>query len=74
MREGDKLPDGLKVTWTKGYLEPVYMCDCKRMQTAIAEEAAEHIGWRKIQGEWKCPLCTGNNKNLMKAFDSLTNE
>jgi rubredoxin len=44
------------------------------MQTAIAEEAAEHIGWRKIQGEWKCPLCTGNNKNLMKAFDSLTNE
>ena len=68
MKELDDLPKGLKVTFTKGYAEPVYHCDCGRMQTFIIPEAVEQVGWRFISDKWNCPFCTGNTKNLEKVF------
>lgn len=72
--EGDNLPEGLKVTYTKGYREPVYMCPCGRMQTLIAVAVVEQLGWRRIAGDWKCPFCTGNTKNLERVFNGDTDD
>lgn len=44
-------------------------CSCGRTQKDIGAQDLEAIGWRKIDGEWQCPFCTGNTDNLKKAFD-----
>ena len=32
----------------------------------VTEREAEHFGWRKIDGKWICPFCSGNLNNLKK--------
>jgi len=41
------------------------------MQTSLDEEAAELIGWRKIDNKWECPFCTGNTGMLERIFENL---
>lgn len=48
-----------------------YACRCGRKQRAtISEKIAELIGWRKIDGQWYCPFCTGNQENLWRVFNN----
>ena len=53
-----------------------YVCECGRGQSGhnVGEEAVEAIGWRKIDGKWSCPFCTGNTENLKKVFTPDTGE
>lgn len=54
-----------------------FECACGRKQTykpanksgGITEKEAELVGWRKINGKWECPFCTGNTTNLYKVFE-----
>lgn len=56
--------------------ERCYVCSCGRMQTktvkglsgGVSESVAELIGWRKINGLWVCPFCSGNIENLKRVF------
>ena len=56
----------------------VYYCPCGRQQTArhpdflggnkgVRPQVVERFGWRKIEGRWRCPFCTGNTAKL-RAF------
>lgn len=46
-----------------------FACPCGRRQTdSIGEAMAERMGWRKINGEWHCPFCTGNEDSLRRLF------
>lgn len=55
-----------------------FKCACGRKQSyapegvrgGITEKEAELIGWRKIDGKWVCPICTGNTGNLGKVFNN----
>ena len=53
-------------------------CTCDKTQSIVENDfdpdgitliEAEHLGWRKINGEWKCPFCTGQLGNLKKLWD-----
>lgn len=54
-----------------------FECACGRKQSyapatkrgGVTEKEAEWIGWRKINGEWNCPFCTGNKNNLKRIFN-----
>lgn len=53
-----------------------FECKCGRKQSyappdksgGITKREAELVGWRKINGKWVCPFCSGNTKNLFKVF------
>ena len=55
-----------------------FICECGRRQSYAAENEpggvtvreAELIGWRLIDGHWKCPFCTGNLNNLFGVFNA----
>lgn len=34
----------------------------------VTEEEAETLGWRKVDGEWICPFCSGSKKSPQKFF------
>lgn len=77
MREGDKYPDGLTLTFTRGFAESVYACACGRMQCAktkdqpdgISVEFAEALGWQKLKDAgWSCSFCTGSQAKLSEHF------
>ena len=54
-----------------------FICSYGRIQSyapkditgGITAEEAELVGWRKIQGKWICPFCSGNTKVLYKVFE-----
>lgn len=53
-----------------------FVCRCGRRQKyavegdkgGVTEKEAEWIGWRKIDGWWTCPFCTGNTDNLNRIW------
>ena len=48
-----------------------YSCMCGSKQTQVGNSGLhiERAGWRKIDGRWCCPSCTGNKSNLWDVFD-----
>ena len=54
----------------------MFLCPCGRCQSyapagrsgGITVKEAERVGWRKIDGAWACPFCSGNIANLNKIF------
>lgn len=54
----------------------VFQCACGRAQGyappdrggGVTEQEAEHLGWRKVDGQWVCPFCTGNTSTLAEVF------
>ncbi len=54
-----------------------FKCECGCSQTfasedcegGITEKEAESVGWRKINGTWKCPPCCGNTAALDAIFE-----
>ena len=69
------------ITWCADSKRWVFMCvECDRCQGyapagqggGVTEAEVELIGWRKIDGEWLCPYCTGNTSNLQKVFERST--
>ena len=77
LEDGHELTRGIVVSRKGGYYVSVYRCECKREQTAkhdgflggLSEPLVEKFGWRKIDGKWECPYCSGNTANLDKFFD-----
>ena len=53
-----------------------FICGCGRKQRehtslkTFTEKNVEEIGWRKIDGEWVCPLCC-NNKAALNNMDNI---
>ena len=47
---------------------------CNREQSFLGDEQMESIGWRKINGKWECPFCTGNERLLNKIWDEKETE
>lgn len=75
---GSPLGSGLVVSRRFGGYVAVYLCAaCGGEQAArregfpggLLEETAERFGWRRINGSWECPNCTGNTTNLKKFMD-----
>lgn len=74
--DGMPLERGLVVSLDGGYRTAAYHCKCGRRQKAkcdgfpggIPESTAEFVGWRRIDGKWECPMCSGNEANLQKVF------
>ncbi len=64
MKELEDMPAGIKVSYLKGYLEPVYYCSCGKYQTFIEPDLVQSIGWEFINNEWKCPTCAPNSIHL----------
>ena len=52
-------------------------CACGRSQAyapahqpgGITDEEAVAIGWRREQGRWLCPFCSGNARDLRKVVE-----
>lgn len=58
------------------YLMEFYDCACGRKQPkyapgkqGISEKAAEAVGWRKIDGQWRCPFCCNSTDALFNLFE-----
>ena len=58
-----------------------YECACGRKQPkaaenkiGIGEKAAEAVGWRKIEGQWKCPFCCNSTDALFNVFKKSKEE
>lgn len=74
--DGHVLENGLCVSRKGGYNVAVYRCKCGREQSAACDPypggidpyIAERMGWRRIDGLWECPFCTGHTDNLFKVF------
>ncbi len=35
-------------------------------QVINVDAALERNGWRKVNGQWECPTCTGNTRQFWK--------
>lgn len=71
----DKVHDRTDLDWDVGGGDWVYRCTCGRCQTYVGAsyipmepEHIEQVGWRKVDGKWLCPLCSGNTANLDRVF------
>jgi hypothetical protein len=50
------------INWTEAFCS-----QCESFRTkGISPECLEYLGWRKINEEWWCPICTGNTGNFKK--------
>ena len=49
-------------------LNKQFLCSCGYTLVSADEARLEHFGWRKINNQWNCPMCTGNTKNFRKEF------
>lgn len=63
------------------YTLDFYECSCGRKQPkaaenkiGIGEKAAESVGWRKIDGKWKCPFCCNSTDALFNIFKKAEEE
>jgi len=63
------------------YILDFFECACGRKQPkaaenkmGIGEKAAESVGWRKINGEWRCPFCCNNTEALFGLFEKAIDE
>jgi len=87
--DGHVLDGGLVVSRKGGYYVAVYRCKCGREQTGrttvteqmpdfgqkgILPETVERFGWRRIDGKWECPFCTGNTEALNNFFNARGRE
>jgi hypothetical protein len=69
-------PPAEGVEWSEERGRWELTCHCGRVQGYAASEdsggittdEAEHFGWRKIDGAWHCPFCTGNLDNLKRVM------
>jgi hypothetical protein len=77
--DGYALGDGVVVSTAGGFYSPVFRCHCGREQSAtypgysgggIEATAAERVGWRRVNGEWVCPFCSGNEALLRRAWNA----
>jgi len=75
--DGTGLGDGIVVSRVGGYCCAVFRCKCGREQSTpmkgfnnggVGPDVVERFGWRKIDGAWECPFCTGNTEALFKFF------
>lgn len=75
--DGTPLGDGIVVSRAGGYMSAVLRCKCGREQSTlmpgfknggVRPKTAEKFGWRKIDGKWECPFCTGNKDMLFRIF------